>query len=429
MQLSRRMTVDFPASYPASVAPTGKTIDAQTLQQTFAALLRSYGTEKGGSQTETLLEIIRPASLDGAEGHDRNQQRREHQHAAHNDFTQIDRKLLNKSEIRSGEMSADYRNRLDQREVLHNDYRERIERSELSPSTLRADASPLTLSTASSDTARPSEVLPSGHHAPPQHNTVPHVSAANSPPPLTATTVLNSGLANVGIPVSMNVPASMPTPTAPQTNPSAVFTVFTPSGRLGQSQKEADDKDKDNGENDEEEVVEEKTSKKQQPFAVFEAVRLETTRSLQRTPSRPSKEPVTHKETNEKPKEVEPHPFRSAKTMAELLDVPIQNVAVPKKGEPSPSNQAQYLHRIAAACEAASQYAPIRMKINLDHLGTLTLRFFYKADKLVLRFDTPSKESARFVRDNLDGLRTILSKRNVTIVDMEIYQETAEPTS
>jgi flagellar hook-length control protein FliK len=244
-----------------------------------------------------------------------------------------------------------------------------------------------------------------------------------------------SGFANMaGIPMSMDVPASLPTSMVPQASPTSAFTVFTPAGRLGQPQKESDDK-----ENDDDEGVEEKNGKKKQPFAVFEAVRVETTRPVQRNHFRQSKEPVSHSpvqqitekssKTSEKPKEMEPHPFRSVKTMADILDVPIQNVSVQnvsvqKKGEPNQPNQTQYLHRIAAACEAASQYAPIRMKINLDHLGTLTLRFFYKADKLTLRFDTPSEESARFVRDHLDGLRTILTNRNIKIADMEIYSKT-----
>jgi len=434
------MTVDFPASYPSSAAPSGKPIDVQTLQQTFAALLRSYGTEKGGSKTETLLEILRPSPSDKTEGHDRNQQRQDNQQRTdRNDFTPIDRKLLDKSEIRSGEIIADYQNRLDRQDSLHDAYRARVERSELSHSTIPADSFPLALPGTSANAPRPSEVPPLGEHAPPQPSAVPQVAGTHSQSSLASTAVPSSApssaLANTaGMPMNMNVPVSAPI--VSQASPTATFTVFTPSGRWGQSQKDSEDPDSDNNSDnnggDDEEGSKEKNSKKQQPFAVFEAVRVETTRPLHRHQSRQSKEPapqITEKfseETSEKTREAEPQSLRNVKTIADLLAVPtqsvtVQSVTVQKGGE---SNQSQYLHRIAAACEAASQYAPIRMKINLDHLGTLTLRFYYKADKLALRFNTPSKESARFVRDHLDGLRTILSHRNVQIADMEIYSET-----
>jgi hypothetical protein len=39
-----------------------------------------------------------------------------------------------------------------------------------------------------------------------------------------------------------------------------------------------------------------------------------------------------------------------------------------------------------------------------------------------LRFETPSKESEQFLRNNLDGLQTILTKRNVKIVSVEVLQ-------
>lgn len=416
------MTVDFPLSYPASVTPAGKPLDVQTLQETFAALLRSYGTEKGGSQTETLLEILRPAPSDETKEHDRHQQSTER-----NDFTQTDRKLLDKSEIQNNALNSDYRNRLDQRAIIQNDYHEKSERSEPRQSTSRADAFPLTTSAAPSpDAVRPHDTVPKEYHAPPQQNNVPQITGTNNQSPLTNTTassgVPDSGQVNVGIPMNMNAPASIPAPVAPQAGSSPTFTVFTPSGRLGQPQEKSDEK-----ENEDEEAVEEKTGKKKQPFAVFEAVRTETARPVHRDHSRQGKESVSQSAIQQaagkppnKPKEVEPEQFRSIKTIADLLEVPVQNVAPQKKGEPNQPNPMQYLHRIAAACEAASQYAPIRMKINLDHLGTLTLRFFYKADKLALHFETPSKESALFVRGHLDGLRTLLAARNTKITDIEI---------
>jgi hypothetical protein len=371
------------------------------------------------------LEILRPTPPDEAKEHDRHQQ-----HSERNDFTQTDRKLLDKSEIQTDALSADYRNRLDQRDMVQNDYWEKIERCELQPSTDRVDTPSLAMSAAPSpDAPRPHNSMPHEQHAPPQQSNVPQIAGTNSLPSLMDTTapssIPGSGQVNVGIPMSMNAPASIPTSVVPQAVPSPTFTVFTPSGRLGQPQEKSDEK-----ENEDEEGIEENTDKKTQPFAVFEAVRMETARPIQRNHSRQLKESVfqsniqqvTGKPPN-KLKEAEPEQSQSVKTMADLLEVPVQNVVPQKKREPNQPNQTQYLHRIAAACEAASQYAPIRMKINLDHLGTLTLRFFYKAKKLALRFETPSKESALFVQEHLDGLRTILSARNTTIADIEIVQE------
>ena len=422
------MTVDFHSPHPVNAAPAntasaGKSVDVQTLQEAFATALRNYGAERGGTFTNTMLEVLRaPNTSDAAS--DNQQQRREHQQQAdRNDFTNIDRKLLDKSEIRSSEMNSAYRDRLDRNETFRNDYRERIEQSEPRQPT---SPTPTTLAspTASSlDAARPNEPMPVRDHSPPQQNVPAIVNTNNQSPSVNApNSTPNIGLASVLI-SGGNVPASMSTPIAPQVVPPQAFTIFTPSGRFGQTQKKMGDK-----ENEEEESVEEQKPKKHQPFAIFEAIQAEATRSIQKNLSRQPKEPISQAELQrvaekprERPRKVEPDQSRSVKTLEEFLNAPAQNVSVQKKGEPNQPSQTQYLNRIAAACEAASYYAPIRIKINLDHLGTLTLRFFHKADKLMLRFETPSKESAQFLRDHLEGLRTILSKRKVKIADVEIH--------
>lgn len=418
------MTVDFPPPYPASVPPASKPVDVQTLQDTFAALLRSYGAEKGGTQTDTILEVIRPNQSDTDEK-DRNQQRQDtRQHSNNSTITQTERKLLDKSEIRKEEMSADYQNRTDRHEMLRNDYQEKIAHSELPPSAVRMDSA-----TPSSAEVQSSEPVPHGNHSPPpqQRNVSEKVDTNNPVPAVNVATPSGSAISgqpNVVMPVSLNTPVSMPTSVASPSAPPQTFTVFTPSGRLGQPQEKADE-----NEDEKEDRDEEKEGKKKTPFVAFETIRLETTRPIHRTPSRQPKEspsaaqvPRTPGKSHAKLKEVKPESSRSVKTIDDLLHAPIQDIAVPKKGE-SPPDQAQYIKRIAAACEATSQYAPIRLKINLEHLGTLTLRFFYKADRLMLRFDTPSKESAQFLRNNLDGLRAVLAKRNVKIAEMEIVQE------
>jgi flagellar hook-length control protein FliK len=240
------------------------------------------------------------------------------------------------------------------------------------------------------------------------------------------------GQANAALPTNANVPISTPTPTAPQTAVPQTFTVFTPSGRIGQSSRQVDDEENDEEKSDEKTI----SKKKQPPFAVFEAIRTETARPIQQNHSRHPKEPISKteqrsvefpsKESESEPREMEPEQTQNVKAVEDILHAAAQTMSVQKKGESNQPDQTRYLHRIAAACEAAAHYAPIRMKIHLDHLGTLALRFFYKSDKLALRFETPSNKSAQFLRDHLEGLQTILSRRNVKIVDIEISHESRE---
>ena len=417
------MTIDFPSSYPAIPAVSaGKPVDVQTLQEAFAAALRNYGTEKGGT-TSTMLEVLRPTPhADNAPNENRNQQRREQQHTDRKDVTNIDRKLLEKSEIRSSGINSDYRDRIDRNETLRNDYQGRIERNELQQSAVQVgESSPAVPTITPVDAARQNESVPYREHPQPQQRNVPVMVNTNNQHPLVNVpdSTANTGLVNVLLP-SGNVSVSLPTMPAPQVVPPQTVTLFTPMGRFGQTHGKTDDKN--DKEDEEEEQVEGAEPEKQQPFAEFEAIR--SRQDVSRQTKRPELTQVAEK-PRERPKETEPEQVRSAKALAELLNTPPQNVAISKKGDMSHPNQTQYLNRIAAACEAASHFAPIRIKLNLDHLGTLTLRFYYKADKLTLRFETPSKESARFVHDHLRGLRTILSKRDMKIADIEIL-ETAD---
>ena len=409
------MTVDFPFSYPPRTASAGKPVDVQTLQETFAALLRTYGTEKGGTPTTALLEIIRPS--DRTDDNDQHQPHREKQPPLEkSDWAPIDRKLLDKSERRNSEMNGDYRNRVDKRAALQNDYQEQSERSE--PPVQATVSAPS--ATFLADTARPNELPVLGNLFSSQQKESAERVNANFVSRPANIAVPNApaigGQLTSTMPTSMNVPVSMPTSIASPSPPPQTFTVFTPLGRLVSSKEKADDT-----EDKEEEQREANPAKKKTPFAAWEAIRLETARPIHRNPLRQSKEPHASPELRqvlEKPKE----PSLNGKAMENMLNTSAQNVVESKKGESDQPNPMQYIHRIAAACEAAAQFAPIRMKINLDHLGTLALRFFYKADKLALRFETPSRESARFLRNHLDGLQAILSKRNVKIADIEIVE-------
>ena len=428
------MTVAFPSSSSAHVpSAAGKQAEVQALRETFAALLRSYGTEKSGMQTNTLLEIA-PSS--NAENNDRQQQRKDDQQRnVRNDWTQSDQKLLNKSEIRNSEMNADYQNRLDRQGMLQHDYRERTERSDLPATAVRAHTSSSALSDSpSSSVAGLSESLPNGNPSLPQQRNVAESAGINHPQSHAANIVSPNAAAgntqaNAVMPMNLNASVPLPIPVASQAAYSPALTIFTPLGRFGQLQEKAEDEAKENeDEESETETVGEKTGKKGQPFADFEIIRSDTMRSLR--PRQP-KEPVAQSEIQQivekpqaKPKEVEPEQMRNVKTVEEFLNTADQNISAQKKGESNQPDPTRYLNRIAAAYEAAMEHAaknsPIRMKINLDHLGTLALHFFHKADRLALRFETPSKESARFLREHLDGLKTILAGRNVKIVDIEI---------
>ena len=433
------MSVDFSPSNSVNTASgTSKPADMQTLQETFAAILRSYGTEKGGAQTNTLLEI---APLPNAGNKDRNQEHKEQQQQINrNDYTQIDRKQQDASEIRSSEMNSGYQERKEQQKTLQQDYKEKIEHSELLLSAARMESSPSVVSVISpTDAASPMESLPNGNRVPLQKNPPGIMSPSSQFSAASTLSAPNSGVtmgqASTGLPMNVNAPASMPSPVTPPSAPPQTFTVFTPLGRWGQPQEQSEEEENEK-ESDEEHLDTEKpdagniSKKKQHPFAVFEAIRAETARSIQPNHARKPKEPVSQTErrnvvplTEElkvKPKEREPEQARNVKTVEDLLHMAEQGVAMSKKREPNQPDESRYLHRIAAACEAAALYAPIRMKINLEHLGTLALRFFYKSEKLTLRFETPSNESAQFLREHMDGLKTILSGRSVKIADIEI---------
>ena len=421
------MSIDFP-SYPARTVSAGKPVDVQTLQEAFVAVLRSYGTEKGGIQTDTMLEVLRPASqADDAGSEDRNQQRHEHQQQANrNDFTQLDRKSLDQSELRQNELDTGYQNRRDQHATLRKDYQEKTEQCESQQTAARAETSaPVT---PSRNAVQSNEPLPARDHVLPQQQDVPVNTAANIQNLSAGSAAPNTGAVNsvtgMPVPMSVNVPATTPVSTTPQAVLPQAFTVFTASRRFGQNQEQSDEKD---SEDEKEETVEENSTKKKTPFAALHAIHTEATRPVRQKSARQLQEsPVqsiptrTAEKPRDKPKEAEPDQAHSVKTLDELLNTPAQNVSASKKGESNQPNQTQYLHRIAAACEAAAQYAPIRIKINLDQLGTLTLRFYHKADKLALRFETPSEESAKFLHEHLGGLKAILSKRNVKIASLDV---------
>lgn len=413
------MTVDFPISYPANTAPANKPVDIQTLQEAFAAALQNYRTDtEGKTANTTLLEAIRSiAHTDSADDENRNQHRREQQHTNRNDFANVDRTSLNKSEMRNIEMDSDYRDRIDRHETLRCDYQEKIEQSERQQVQPPDSPNPATCSHSLPDVVRLKEsVLPQEHLllqqnvlGPGNVNSQPFpANAPNSVPVNGVTDMLMPGR---NFPVSMSVPVTQPIV------PTQVFTIFSPAGRLSQPSKKANEND-----NEDEESAEEKETMKPKPFAVFEAIHAESIQAArQNVPRKPERPQTTEQPKREKLKEAEPNPLRSVETLKELVNTPAQAICVSTKGEQS--NQTQYLNRITAACEAASHYAPIRIKLNLDHLGTLTLRFFFKAEKLTLRFETPSKESAQFLHENLDRLRSILSKRNLKIVDIEILSD------
>ena len=443
------MNIDIPSSYPSSSASAGKPVDVQTLQQTFAAVWRTYGADKSSSQTNTLLEIVSTASENSTD--DRHQLRREQQQQAHRqDFSQADRKQLDQSEIRHHELASAYQDRRDRSESLRTDYQTKAERNDMrtadrvSPIN-RSEAGRPSPDTIAGGSRYDSQEMPSNQVSSGSSGVA--VAGQTSSSPLSSTPVEalppsvssspafradSAGFSTSHVPispaavnmVSVPVPQSVPQP----------FTIFTPAGRLGQQEESGEEKEGNEERKEKEsEEREEKPKKPKGVFAVFESIRESSATFSPRTSSRRVHHDVPHdvpdilqrmKSASGEPENNRPD-VRPVSSLDAVLNSPGHDIAVQKKNEERP-NQTQIINRIAAACEAAAIYAPIRIKINLDHLGTLTLRFFYKADKLSLRFETPSPESATFLRNNLDGLKTIMSKRNVKIMDIEIKQQQKE---
>jgi len=435
------MSVEFPPSPLASPASSGKPVDVPspsppsppTLQSAFAAVLRRYAANTGGMLTNTMLEILK-APVDNT--HLRNQQRQETpSHTNRTDLTQIDRKILDKSELRQHDLSTDYQRRGERQVTVRNEYHEKLDRRESSqPSGPVASSQAATLNNQSLDQPRPSEPPPSRNDAPQQRIATEIASAS----PLAAgvaapNNIANNGAAGWGMSMPVNAPA-MPLAVAPQVVPPQTFTIFTPLGRWGQTQEKSDDKEDE--EEKEERATDKKPGTKKTPFAIFEAIHTEITRPPQRKSVRREPQAGTHvqqvaEKLRVKPRENEPDQpqntqavemavKKAVRTLDELLHTS-QHVLVQKADKAEKPDQMRYLRRIADACEAASHFAPVRIKINLDHLGTLSLRFFFQSDRLMLRFETPTKESARFLREHLAELRTIISERNVKLASVEVW--------
>jgi len=410
------MSVEFPPSHPTNPASASKPTDVQTLQSAFAAALRGYVTHTGG--TDAMLEVL--STADNAS--DRHPQRRENQqHTNRTDLTQIDRKLLDKSEVRQSDIHADYRTRVDRHETLRNDYQERVERRDSAPPTMIP--------------TNPSQANTSIHSppAPPQPSELPPMRNDASPPNIiaaVASTPHSFPAVGVAAPnsVAPNGPAAwaMPQVATPQAALPQTLTIFTAAGRFGQAQEKSDDKEDEDEKEERDDSTDEKPIKKKTPFALFDAIHTEITRPIRRghvrqEPLAQTAQPPIAEKLRATPRENEqPRNEKAVKSLEELLNTS-HHVLAPKKTDPPPPDQTHYFKRIADACAAASRFAPIRIKINLDHLGTLTLRFFYQSDKLMLRFETPSKESARFLREHMDGLKTILSERNVSLASIEVW--------
>ena len=408
---------------PASPASASKPVDVSTLQIAFAEALRNGTVSTGGTQTNTMLELLSPAD----HAQDKQQQRREQpQQTRQTDF--VDRKLLDKSEVRQSEIQADYQTRMDRHETIRTNYHEKVERRELQQPVLPA-SSPRAIAPNNLplDSPQPTELPPHRNdvivsetaHVSHLPQATAGVAAPNSPAIHTA--------AGLALPMQTNVPLTLPSATS-QATPPQTFTIFTASGRFGHAQEKSDDQEEEKEEKDE--STDEKPVKNKTPLALFEAIHMEITRPIKRGPLR--QEPQTTdgqpaETPREKPKESDsPQSEQVVRSLEELLNTP-QQVLVPKKAESPQKDYTHYLKRVADACEAASHFAPIRIKINLDHLGTLTLRFFYQSDRLTLRFETPTRETAHFLREHLDGFKAILSERNVKLASAEVWLDENRP--
>lgn len=83
-------------------------------------------------------------------------------------------------------------------------------------------------------------------------------------------------------------------------------------------------------------------------------------------------------------------------------------------------DRVRLIQRVASACQSgAHQNGTVRVKLNLDRLGSLTVRMTKRSDRLDVRFDAETEIAVRLLRENVDELKTFLSERNVHLDQIE----------
>jgi hypothetical protein len=375
------------------------------------------------------------------------------------DFTKenkqvLDKRALDKSEIRHSDIEADYAQGIDRQTWA---VRQPQPTSPPSESTL---------------SAAPPVIPPTSLQATP-----PNVTPLSSSPvfvpsttPLQLSTVvpasyrvansqqipLNAESETVGVPVFCP-PAgnSSPINTVTVNALSAVsaMTIFTITGKFGQIKNE----DKDEKRNS----AYEKKKDRKTAISLFNQIAFETTqnqeqniRSLRDVQQQPDQQPesaenqnfsVQHSKTDGNNTSKEPDEALTDKiSLKDFLDEkqPAKEQEEPDEAvlellrrmsgdfvqrrelsEPAAKqlDRFQWIQRVTAACKsAANQNGTIRFKLNLDRLGTLTLKITSQSNRLSVRFETASDVAAQMIREDLDELKSVLAEQEIVLESVEV---------
>ncbi|MDR3183473.1 MAG: flagellar hook-length control protein FliK [Planctomycetaceae bacterium] len=321
------------------------------------------------------------------------------------DAALLDRRTLNHSELRSRGLEAEYEKRLDDK---RDGCRSIIPVKETAAIQIKETAAVPVKETAAIQIKETAAVQVK------ETTTVPVKETGVMPPAsLQETGVLNTAMpdvrtANAGVNTSFTASRSAAVPGV---------TIFTSAGHLTQQSAvppKTEDENESSGDDTDEDAdaKKEKRKKKKTPFAAVTAMLPPMTEPLMQPPKRKNL-PSAAQQPDKEPEVVISGSLSASKN---TNPSPASDILLPEV----PDNN-QFLRRITAACESAVlQNAPIRLKLNLGQLGTLLVTLNRQGSKLSLRFETPSQESARYVSENLAGLRKILAERNVDIVELVV---------
>ncbi|MDR2116437.1 MAG: flagellar hook-length control protein FliK [Planctomycetaceae bacterium] len=460
-----------------------ETPNSEMLKSVFVAVMQSSLTNRMFPGNTSIVDInidIQDSSAEQKEQQNKKQDESPTQ-SERRDFTKEDKRTLNQSEIRHEQIADDYNRKIEQRENLQTEYKEKNERRNFvtnqpinsTTTSLEKTVLPVPISTGISIVPTDSvsatfSVLPESSNRQPA-TLQQHVSVPITPgviPPSFLITASNPNSATTS-------PATSPFP-VPTTNAASVttldavsvMTIFTASGRFGIRKDETEEKNVA-----EKKKEKEKTKEKKETISLFVPVFVEipppivyknqSTHSLHDTEQEldtvqesndysvqkiknendlESNSELKSKSVSEFVSKLESE-FESefeSETESETKSEPEENrtktslekwflenqsleTSVVKPNEPESFDQLRFIQRVAAACQsAANQHGTVRIKLHLDQLGTLTLRITSKSNKLAVRFEVTTFAAVRRLRETLDELQTTLAEQNIVLEHTEI---------
>lgn len=448
----------------------------ETLRSTFAGAIFS-SLSRSVSQTDTILQATEPVdSADARQERDKDDRRtRDH----YEDRDRLDRRRTDRSEFREEDLRSDYQKRLDRRERNRDDYERKTDRIDAVTAPENKSMSSTLATTVpggagqTGDRANRAELSLPRIVARTDTVVASHASATGSVPPNVSNTV---SAARPGInAVSMNGNTAIPAAAAQafqvsqgavshgQLGAASVLTIFTVSGRMEAERREIEsrnaslDKKKDkkerlsssfstavfeafeqvrtgpalrpgemndhpesipiqevfsdlSGPNEEKSESESHRESGSEGFSLESFTKLETPEPTQTLPESTWDEEPASVLTNPDPTELIRETGIDAAERADL-----------QSSQDEQMDRVRLIQRVAAACQsAANQNGTVRIKLNLDRLGTLTVRITSRENKLSVHFEPTSTVAARLLRDDLESLRSTLLERDLFLESVEI---------